>query len=350
MNGLLLFKGISRIVLVISSAVVVAGSVTAQDTNALPLSEPGPYAVGTRDMTFVDKNREGQEVAITLWYPALETAEESLPDLSAAPYPVIVYSHGMYLDNRHDHRLAHAPLSAHLASYGFVVVGVEHDDDMALVFADRPLDIAFVIDELSTLTSSDLAGLMDVEQLGVMGMSGGTATAFQLGGARLDNANTDAWCAEHRGAYFCPPGESIVQRGREALNQFAVTDENGLQYIPTDLPVRAIVAMTPGFAQRFGQRGLATMDTPALLLGATRDELLDYQEEAVYIYDHLGTEDRYLIGFVGYSHPSLLYPDSRRDHLMTAFFGYYLQGQEDYAQYLTADFVNGIEGLVWGPY
>ena len=37
-------------------------------------------------------------------------------------------------------------------------------------------------------------------------------------------------------------------------------------------------------------------------------------------------------------------------HFATAFFGYYLQGQEAYAQYLTADFVNGVEGLVWGPY
>jgi hypothetical protein len=40
----------------------------------------------------------------------------------------------------------------------------------------------------------------------------------------------------------------------------------------------------------------------------------------------------------------------RINHLMTAYFGYYLQGQEDYAQYLTEDYVDNIEGLAWGPY
>ena len=41
--------------------------------------------------------------------------------------------------------------------------------------------------------------------------------------------------------------------------------------------------------------------------------------------------------------------------LYTAFFGYYLQGHKDDAQYLTADYVNSVEaqlklGLLWGPY
>jgi predicted dienelactone hydrolase len=344
-------KLICRIALVIWLAATVAGSAIAHETDRLPLSEPGPYLIGTRDMTFVDENRNGQEIVVTLWYPALEAVEDSAPDLSAAPYPAIVYSHGMYLDGGHDHRLAHASLSAHLASYGFVVAGVEHDDnDMALVFVDRPLDIMAVMDELSQLTDSDLAGLIDSERLGVMGMSGGTPTTLQLGGARVDWAYRDEWCTEHEFAYLCPPVESIPRRGREVFREFGVTDEDGLAYIPNDLHVRAIAAMSPGFAPLFGERGLATMDTPMLLMGATADETLHYQEEAVYIYDHVGIADRYLISFVGYSHRSLLFADPRRDHFMTAFFGYYLQGREEYAQYLTADYVNSIEGLEWGPY
>lgn len=42
-------------------------------------------------------------------------------------------------------------------------------------------------------------------------------------------------------------------------------------------------------------------------------------------------------------------------HFAVAFFGYYLQGKQDYAQYLTAQYVDSLEsqvklGLVWGPY
>jgi hypothetical protein len=37
------------------------------------------------------------------------------------------------------------------------------------------------------------------------------------------------------------------------------------------------------------------------------------------------------------------------NHFTTAFFGYYLQGQDDYAEYFTADFVEQIADLAWGP-
>jgi hypothetical protein len=36
-------------------------------------------------------------------------------------------------------------------------------------------------------------------------------------------------------------------------------------------------------------------------------------------------------------------------HFATAFFGTYLQGQTDYAAYLTADYVENINQVTWGP-
>src|SRR5574337_1750829 len=79
---------------------VVVSPVVSQDGNnaaankSLPLSEPGPYAVGTRDMTFSDESRGGAKIDMTMWYPAVEGAKDATPNLSGAPYPVVVYSHG----------------------------------------------------------------------------------------------------------------------------------------------------------------------------------------------------------------------------------------------------------------
>lgn len=40
----------------------------------------------------------------------------------------------------------------------------------------------------------------------------------------------------------------------------------------------------------------------------------------------------------------------RINHFVTAFFGRFLQGREDYAEYFSEDFVEQYEDLVWGVY
>ena len=38
----------------------------------------------------------------------------------------------------------------------------------------------------------------------------------------------------------------------------------------------------------------------------------------------------------------------RIKHFMVAFFGYHLQGREDYQQYFSEDFVSQFDDLAWG--
>ena len=80
----------------------------AQDANLLPLAERGPYHVGQQRIELVDENRDGRVVPVVLWYPAVvppnmedqvvraETSHTPMsglmPDLSNAPYPVVLYS------------------------------------------------------------------------------------------------------------------------------------------------------------------------------------------------------------------------------------------------------------------
>lgn len=37
-----------------------------------PLGDPGPFFVGTQQMSFTDESRDGRAVAITIWYPAIK--------------------------------------------------------------------------------------------------------------------------------------------------------------------------------------------------------------------------------------------------------------------------------------
>ena len=53
------------------------------DPIPFPLSEPGPYDTGKQEYTIIDNHRNGREIGITLWYPALshtETDGHALPD------------------------------------------------------------------------------------------------------------------------------------------------------------------------------------------------------------------------------------------------------------------------------
>ncbi|MCX6164053.1 MAG: hypothetical protein NTU73_04205, partial [Ignavibacteriae bacterium] len=52
----------------------------------------------------------------------------------------------------------------------------------------------------------------------------------------------------------------------------------------------------------FGERGLAAVDRPTLIIGATLDDINIYDVEAAYVYEHLGTGDKSMISFVGEDH------------------------------------------------
>ena len=99
----------------------------------------------------------------------------------------------------------------------------------------------------------------------------------------------------------------------------------------------------------FGEKGLASVDRPTLIIAATQDEL--YAENAI-IFEHLGTTDKTFISFVGKDHNMIIEEEmiARMAHFAVAFFGYHLQGRQDLAQYFSQDFVNQHDDLAWGVY
>jgi len=75
---------------------------------------PGPFAVASRDYTFVDPSRPNptdrapRTLVTTVWFPAD----------APGPHPLVLYSHG-FLGNRFGGRY----LAEYLASRGYVVAG-----------------------------------------------------------------------------------------------------------------------------------------------------------------------------------------------------------------------------------
>ncbi len=133
---------LTMLILASSVSLANAGAVT-----PLPLAEPGPYSVGTRDVAFIDERRDGREIEVTLWYPATEAAENAAPDRSHAPYPLILYSHG---DG--GSRIELKYLMQHLASHGFFVGAMEQKGHAGqfvdLDYVDRSMCFSFSISSL----------------------------------------------------------------------------------------------------------------------------------------------------------------------------------------------------------
>ena len=86
---------------------------------------------------------------------------------------------------------------------------------------------------------------------------------------------------------------------------------------------------------------MAAVNRPTLIIGATKDDINIYDLEAVYIFEHLGTPDRTMISFVGEGHMMVYDADqvALMMHFATAYFGYYLQGRDDWAEYFSEDFI-----------
>jgi predicted dienelactone hydrolase len=127
---------------------------------------------------------------------------------NAAAYPVVIYSHGLSdgLAAGGDSaglRVDNTETAVELASYGYIVVAVDHIDCFASVFPDgnmvvrgftfgnvlnnagyylrsRFQDVQFLLGQLSQFSQTDplLAGRLDLDHIGMMGWSfGGSTTA-----------------------------------------------------------------------------------------------------------------------------------------------------------------------------
>jgi predicted dienelactone hydrolase len=193
-------------------------------------SQRGPFPVGVRTVTYDDTGRPnpdgGPRVLTTeIWYPAVQSSRggegvsydlmseftddqkvqimdagvqlpqlqtdavrDAAPATEHGPFPLVIFSHG-----HGAMRWQSTYLTVALASHGYVVAAPDHEHDLfsdlvraqladtAFSFANRPLDVRYVINRLSRLPMGDpLTGVIDLSHVGVVGHSFGALTAFRV--------------------------------------------------------------------------------------------------------------------------------------------------------------------------
>jgi len=327
-----------------------------QEPASLPLSEPGPYHVGTCTFESEDASRENRLVSITMWYPALQPQEstgkgpnkEAAPNLSGAPYPLILSST----------KVARI-FAPYLVSHGFTwasVDGIDTYHEMNHQMFEQPLDILFALDQAACSPPEGLEGMIDAEHAGAIGYSFDGYNTLALSGARIDPQYYLAQCPNPdstteavlsgMSSYSCDPAHEWDEFAAHA-GEAITSSEDGLWQPMTDERIRAVMPLAAEGWWLFGERGLAVVDRPTLIIVATEDVL--YPENAL-IFEHLGTPEKALISFVGPGHMMVYRVEmvARMAHFAVAFFGYHLQGREDLASYFSEDFVAQHDDLAWG--
>ncbi|MBI3786208.1 MAG: hypothetical protein HY270_22705 [Deltaproteobacteria bacterium] len=170
-------------------------------------TEPGPYAVGVRQIAFAKKSEtqpDQDRVLLTdIWYPTDASGSLSAKYRAilnaplaegASGLPLLLFSHGSC--GVPEQSLFFTPL---LASYGFIVAAPPHPGNtlndllaghncgsttaITDSFLNREADMKFVLDSLLALnadTSSPFFGAIDPERIGMSGHSFGGQTTLRV--------------------------------------------------------------------------------------------------------------------------------------------------------------------------
>ncbi len=335
-----------------------------QEPVLFPLSEPGPYYTGKRTFTFEDASRDGREIGVTVFYPALRpegsTGPKLLagtnrdPDLSGAPYPLILTGTDT----------GDQLFKAHLASHGLVMAIVRFPDsydywDLGVV--DHPRDILFALDQIASQPLEGLEGVIDSDHAGVAGYSWEGFYTFTLSGVRIDPEYYLSFCEQDPAmvpemsawyfGYVCNLAEKWDEFAAYVGEEITASDD-GLWQALTDERIRAVMPMAEYGTWFYSEQGLAAADRPMFIIAPTEDEFSPYQIETAYVFEHVGSPERFLISFVDRRHMMVAEIEQmkRINHFATAFFGAYLQGKSEYRQYFSEDFVSQFDDLAWGVY
>ncbi len=190
--------GVFTAVAGVTAPAITATSVTkAQPPKVAPL---GKFAVGMRTETFVDSTRPTENIApsrtlkTVIYYPAqgaptdMPTANAP-PDTKGAPYPLILFSHGLGARG-----VAYENVLKAWASAGYVVAAPDYPlsntnapggAQFGRAIADtknQPTDATFVINQVIKLDKQKpgLGGIIDAKRIGASGHSLGGITTYGL--------------------------------------------------------------------------------------------------------------------------------------------------------------------------
>ena len=287
----------------------------------LDLRQRGQYSVRTTSLLLTDPQRrtlatrEGSEsrpglsrtYPVDIYLPEIKQLPPRPQGRSRPLLPVVAISHGLGSD-----RTSFAYLAEHLASHGFAVLVPEHPGSdrqqlEALLagvaaevaepteFANRPLDITYLLDELQR--NPDYAHL-NLNQVGVIGHSFGGYTALTLAGAAINFPNLQTDCAQQDSTFNI----SLLLQCR-AL-QLAEQPQPRTDF--RDPRVQAVIAMNQINSAVLGEASLRQITIPTLILTSSADTVAPSLFEQIQPFQWLTTPDRYLVQMEPGTHFSVI--------------------------------------------
>jgi predicted dienelactone hydrolase len=387
--------GLLAIVLCCAGGAFAAEAPSRYGVDAPELAHLGRHAVGVKTLHLIQHGQidvlafdpakgsappADRALSVDLWYPASPApgavravytaslpseppappAQFSVPGIavrnappSGSGYPLVIVSHGYSNDPD-----AMTWLTENLASKGYVVAAIRHDDPpitdrsrFAQPLMRRPLDIAFAARTLQTMLAAQ--HLVDPARTALVGYSMGGYGVLTAAGATLDPEG---------GAVKRVPGGLMVPFARGGAMSGELKVEG----------LRAVVAISPaggGSLASWGAEGLRAIAVPLLLIAGDNDRTVDYATGARAIFDMASGAQRYLLTFKGGGHALGLNPAPqsmrkllwdqdwfedpvwRKDrinainaHFITAFLDCYVKGDESRRAYLNVPVTESADG------
>ncbi len=223
--------------------------------------------------------------------------------------PLVVLSHGFGSDRKFLTYMAR-----HLASHGFTVASLEHPGSNftwlsgvsiggnpgdllpASEFLDRPKDVSFLLDQFAQLNRENgpLQGKLNTNQVSVIGHSLGGYTALALAGAELNLKEVRQYCKNR----------SPIGRAPADWFQCSAAELSGDRVDMRDPRVVQVMALNPMTGRLFGNKGLAQVTIPTLVLTSTEDAIAPSLDHQLRPFAQLGGS-KYLISAIGGTHLSI---------------------------------------------
>ncbi|WJI26182.1 alpha/beta hydrolase [Thermosynechococcus sp. B1] len=325
--------------------------------SSLNPAQKGPFQWQKQKIEFTNPNRTTGSIPADLYVPTGITA----------PAPLIVISHGLASD-----RTTFAYLAEHLASYGLAVLAVTHPgsdasrvssflsgtpldyENLPKDWAQRPLDLKFGVDAVAALVQKNPALKIDTNNVGLFGHSMGGFTVLAAAGGTVDwNAVKQRCLAAARDLFIFNISVPLQCRSL------------GLADGPSTLAdprVKSVIAVNPVSSILIGERGMANIKVPTLIISSSKDVFAPPLEEQIWPFTWLQAQPKYLAMLVPGTHfsavgvseagvlpvpndligpnPQLAQPFFKG--LAGAFFGVFNQKNESLRPFLSQTFVNQV--------
>ena len=299
------------------------------------LAFSGPYVVGVTTMTATDPQRlnsgnfltkKARNLTLEVWYPATQSKASSksqvlatykdvtrlqnpfelqgsayrdAPVLSEGHFPLILLSHGFT-----GYRSIMFYLGEHLASHGYVVVGIDHTDStnadikqesdrgpgIISTFYNRARDQQFILDHFSELSqsgdnSSALASIIDTDNAAIIGHSmGGFGAINTIGGCydftskQLKTLGTPSPVA-----LLLPKVLNNCYAGRDSL----------------DTRWKAVQLLAPwgGEFDIYEVAAMKNISVPSFYFAGSQDNTSGFANGVKKLFEQTGSEHNYLLVF-----------------------------------------------------